>query len=284
MPAKKARKGEEEGHKEKDESKEEIKEETKVKAKRGKKAAEPPVEEVRVIETTTAEIEDCIRTHVGSPDCHKKLKDLLHNSTVPRGLINSAVALIFNLVEATPTLLNWGKKCIENISSDLMEPKKRMREAFFFPSEASERRLVNHLASAKTSMLICVFALTNDTLANAIRAARERGVDVKLIFDDEMMKMPGSDVKKLHDEGFPVRVDLDPKAHMHHKFVVIDDTVVITGSYNWTRQASNKNHENIVVFEDTEIAQKYIEEFNKLWEAFSGSIEKSLGGPAQKKE
>jgi phosphatidylserine/phosphatidylglycerophosphate/cardiolipin synthase-like enzyme len=129
-------------------------------------------------------------------------------------------------------------------------------------------------------MLICVFALTNDTLANAIRDAKNRGVQIKLIFDDEMMRMPGSDVKKLHDEGYEVRVDLDPKAHMHHKFVIIDESTVITGSYNWTRQASNKNHENVVVFEDEEIAKKYIEEFNKLWVNFAGSIEKCLGGSA----
>ena len=127
-------------------------------------------------------------------------------------------------------------------------------------------------------MLICVFALTNDNIANAIREVKARGVDIKMIFDDEMMRMPGSDVKKLHDEGYAVRVDLDPKAHMHHKFVVIDDSIVITGSYNWTRQASNKNNENVVVFEDVEIAQKYTEEFNKLWEQFAGSIEKTLGG------
>lgn len=274
MP-KKARKADDE------ENKEEEKKEPKTKAKRGKK--EPEVEEVKVVETTTAEIEDCIRTNMGSKDCHKQLKTLLHNSTVPRGLINTAVALIFQLVEANPTQLTWGKSCIEAISSDLMEPKKRLREAFFFPNETSEKRLINHLGEAKTTMLICVFSLTNDNLANAIRAAKERGVNIRMIFDDEMMKMAGSDVKKLHDEGYQVRVDLDPKAHMHHKFVVIDDTVVITGSYNWTRQASNKNHENVVVFEDVEIAQKFTEEFNKLWENFAGSVERSLGGPAPPK-
>lgn len=159
-----------------------------------------------------------------------------------------------------------------------MEPKKRLREAFFFLSAESEKKVIRHLSKAHKSMLICVFALTNDNLANANREAKNRSVQIKMIFDDEMMRMPGSDVKKLHDEGYEVRVDLDPKAHMHHKFVVIDDIVVITGSYNWTRQASAKNHENVVIFQDEEIANKYIEEFNKLWENFAGSIEKCFGG------
>ena len=58
-------------------------------------------------------------------------------------------------------------------------------------------------------MIICVFTITNNTLADAIRAARDRGVDVRIISDDECMKMRGSDVEVLHNEGFPVRVDLN---------------------------------------------------------------------------
>ena len=263
----------------KDESKEETNpnEETKIRAKRGKKITETSPEVLLPPETTVAQITACIRDGAGS-DITKKLKALLNNSTVPRKLINEAVALIFELVEATPTLLLWGKGCIETIASDFMEPKKKLREAFFFPSVESEKRMINHLGKAEKKLLICVFALTNDNLANAIREAKTRGVEIRMIFDDEMMRNAGSDVKKLHDEGFQVRVDLDPKAHMHHKFVVIDDLVLITGSYNWTVQATKKNNENVVVLEDPELAAKYTEEFNKLWEEFAGSIAKSLGG------
>lgn len=277
MPrGKKARNPDEEETKEKPVEKEE----TKTRGRRSKKAAEPVVEEPKVVESTSSEIAEFLKANAGSQDYAKKLKELLHNSTAPRGLINEAVRTIFEIVESDATKLNWGKSVIELISSDSMEPKKRLREAFFFPSSESEKKLVKHLGRAQKTMLICVFALTNDTLANAIRDAKNRGVQIKMIFDDEMMRMPGSDVKKLHDEGYEVRVDLDPKAHMHHKFVIIDESTVITGSYNWTRQASNKNHENVVVFEDDEISKKYIEEFNKLWVNFAGSIEKCLGGAA----
>ncbi|OMJ94558.1 hypothetical protein SteCoe_2200 [Stentor coeruleus] len=277
MPrGKKARNPDEEETKEKPVEKEE----TKTRGRRTKKVPEPVVEEAKVVETSSSEISEFLKANAGSQDYAKKLKELLHNSTAPRGLINEAVRTVFEIVESDATKLNWGKSIIELISTESMEPKKRLREAFFFPCPESEKKLVKHLGTAQKTMLICVFALTNDTLANAIRDAKNRGVQIKMIFDDEMMRMPGSDVKKLHDEGYEVRVDLDPKAHMHHKFVIIDESTVITGSYNWTRQASNKNHENVVVFEDEEIAKKYIEEFNKLWENFAGSIEKCLGGAA----
>ena len=256
-------------------------EEPKPKAKRGKKA-EPPPEEPIVVETSIEDIEKFILEHSGSADLSDLLKDLLKNSTAPRKLINAAVGSIFQVIESDPGKFEWGRSLIHSLSTDHMEPKKRLREAHFFPNPNSEKNLIKHLLSATKTLIICVFALTNDNMANAIRQCKAKGVDIRLIFDDEMMRQPGSDVRALHDEGYPVRVDLDPKAHMHNKFVVIDDKVVITGSYNWTKQASTKNHENIVIFEDTEIADMYTKEFNRLWDEFASSVDQHLGG--EKKE
>ena len=59
---------------------------------------------------------------------------------------------------------------------------------------------------------------------------------------------------------------------MHHKFCVIDESIVITGSFNWTSQAVNFNQENILFYENKDIAQKYIAEFNKLWTEFELTI------------
>ena len=144
MPrGKKARNPDDES-KEKEEVKEEPKEEVKVKGKRGKKTV-PSVEEVKTVETTIAEVEDCIRAHLGAPDCSKKLKELLHNSTTPRGLINAAIAVIFELVQLHPTQLNWGKSLIESISSDLMEPKKDFAKLFFFLQQNQKKNLFSIL-------------------------------------------------------------------------------------------------------------------------------------------
>ena len=49
--------------------------------------------------------------------------------------------------------------------------------------------------------------------------------------------MQGSDIQRLAQEGIEVRTDADPKLHMHHKFAVIDNIVLLNGSFNWTRQA-----------------------------------------------
>lgn len=60
---------------------------------------------------------------------------------------------------------------------------------------------------------------------------------------------------------------------MHHKFAVVDQSLVITGSFNWTTQAVNNNQENILFFENKSIAKKYVEEFNRLWNSFKTIID-----------
>ena len=54
---------------------------------------------------------------------------------------------------------------------------------------------------------------------------------------------------------------------MHQKFAVIDQNVVLTGSYNWTLSAEKFNHENLLVFRDARpLADEYRREFFRLWE------------------
>ena len=53
---------------------------------------------------------------------------------------------------------------------------------------------------------------------------------------------------------------------------ILDNSVVITGSFNWTSQAANKNQDNILFIEDKNIAQQYTDYYNKIWESFDTII------------
>lgn len=55
---------------------------------------------------------------------------------------------------------------------------------------------------------------------------------------------------------------------MHNKFAIIDEAVIITGSFNWTLSASTKNQENILILENKQVVNSYLSEFNKLWISF----------------
>jgi cardiolipin hydrolase len=59
---------------------------------------------------------------------------------------------------------------------------------------------------------------------------------------------------------------------MHHKFAILDKSVVITGSFNWTSQAVKFNQENIIFYENKDIAKKYTEAYDNLWNSFTTVI------------
>lgn len=69
-------------------------------------------------------------------------------------------------------------------------------------------------------------------------------------------------------EGVEVKLDPRPDAHMHNKFAIIDDGVLINGSFNWTTQAVRENQENILLTDQVELVQRYLSEFDKLWSSF----------------
>ena len=67
--------------------------------------------------------------------------------------------------------------------------------------------------------------------------------------------------------GIQVRHD-GSSFFMHNKFAIIDKTLLINGSFNWTRTAITGNFENLLITNDKSIVQTYLKEFDKLWIKF----------------
>jgi phosphatidylserine/phosphatidylglycerophosphate/cardiolipin synthase-like enzyme len=87
---------------------------------------------------------------------------------------------------------------------------------------------------------------------------------VRVITDDTKADDVGSDVDRIAGAGIPVRVDRSP-CHMHHKFAVLDEATLLTGSYNWTRSAAAENQENLVVSDDVRLVSPFVATFERLW-------------------
>ena len=90
---------------------------------------------------------------------------------------------------------------------------------------------------------------------------------MRVITDDEQIKTQGSDAGRLKQAGIEVKVD-NAQTHMHHKFAIIDKSVVLTGSFNWTRQAVIGNQESVLVTSISDFVNPYCLEFEKLWSNF----------------
>ena len=95
-------------------------------------------------------------------------------------------------------------------------------------------------------------------------AAHRRGVSVRVITDNEKSLDEGSDARGLERVGVAVRVDRS-EAHMHHKYAIFDEEVLLTGSYNWTRSAALYNRENLVVTREARLVAAFGRDFEALW-------------------
>ena len=182
------------------------------------------------------------------------------NTDKLKEMINDISKTYQNNFTSYQTLINF-------FINTYLNPKPALLECYFFPNQNNERKVVDMFRTCKKTLDLAIFTLTKDSISNAIEEAHKRGVKVRLIADDSCSLMLGSDVRKLAAMGVPTKTD-KAKYYMHNKVAIIDKSVLVTGSYNWSRQATNYNQENILFFENKDLCEKYTEEYDKLWEQF----------------
>jgi len=136
-------------------------------------------------------------------------------------------------------------------------------EVLFTPSTGGiESRILELLDAAQSRVYIAMFYFTSQSLAAKLVALKNKGIEVKVLADNEQVAAGGSEkITYMQNNGVNVKVD-GPGQSMHHKFAVIDSAIVLTGSYNWTYSAEHQNTENMVVIHSPVIAAKYEQIFN----------------------
>jgi phosphatidylserine/phosphatidylglycerophosphate/cardiolipin synthase-like enzyme len=143
-----------------------------------------------------------------------------------------------------------------------------VRETCFSRVERCDVLLISLINRANRSVYVAVYSFTRDSLATALISAKERGVEVRVVIERERAYEQGSEYPRLKSAGVDVRLDGNPNS-MHHKFMVIDEYIVVTGSYNWSTAAETRNDENIVVILDRDVAQRFVQEFERVWQTAS---------------
>ena len=102
-------------------------------------------------------------------------------------------------------------------------------------------------------------------LAKAVVKAHHRGVAIKVYLDSQDISNEHSKSRFLINEGIE-DIRISSGYSNHNKFAIIDNRIVITGSYNWTASAGARNDENLLVIDDTYIVQRYHDYFYYLWD------------------
>ena len=136
-------------------------------------------------------------------------------------------------------------------------------EVFFSPDDGTIERLIELVLDAQDEVLFMAFSFTDDDLAQAILDRASEGVVVGGVLDkSQTLSNTGEEYTHLLENGIDVR--LDGNRHgMHHKVIIIDKRIVITGSYNFS---NTRNDEKTLILHSSEIAEIYVEEFDRIWE------------------
>lgn len=145
-------------------------------------------------------------------------------------------------------------------SHGILAEKKPVRNDAYFNGIAD--KIIKDLDKARVSIHVCIAWFTKQSIADKLVEKYKQGLDVKVIYyDDHTNSKFGVDI-----DGIPFKAVRGSRGGiMHNKYCIIDNQIVITGSYNWSDNAENKNDENAVAMYDYNNASDFTVEFKKMY-------------------
>lgn len=139
-------------------------------------------------------------------------------------------------------------------------------EVNFTPSVSCEQNIIKLIDDSQHSIDVAVYSINNRNIVQALKNANKRGVIVRILTDKTQAGKKSSKVVEMYQAGLNVRVNSAHKLE-HNKFAVFDGDKVVTGSYNWTNPATDKNSENcLFILEKNKVVTDYENRFNELWQ------------------
>jgi phosphatidylserine/phosphatidylglycerophosphate/cardiolipin synthase-like enzyme len=150
-------------------------------------------------------------------------------------------------------------------------------QVYFSPRGGCTEAVVKSLNDAKSNILVQAYSFTSAPIAKALVDASRRGVRVSVILDKSQRSEKYSSADFVSNAGISTRIDA-AHAIAHNKVMVIDNQRVITGSFNFTKAAEEKNAENLLVIDDPSVASRYAANFQSH-AAHSGVYSKKVPTP-----
>ena len=141
-------------------------------------------------------------------------------------------------------------------------------QVYFSPNGGCTKAIIDELNSAKTEILVQLYSFSSWPIANALVDAQERGVKVETILDRKTADPSLKTFIVLQFSKIPIFID---EAHTtaHNTVMILDGQTVITGSFNYTKQAKENNAENLLIIKSGELAKLYVDN----WKAHRQHLE-----------
>ncbi len=139
-------------------------------------------------------------------------------------------------------------------------------ETYFSPEDTIAAHILAIIQNANESIYFLAYSFTADDLGAAIRQRAAEGLPVAGVMEDgQIDSNQGTEYDSFIQAGVDVRRDGND-GQMHHKVIIIDRSIVITGSYNFTASAAEQNDENVVIIHDPQVASQYMDEFQHIYD------------------
>lgn len=136
-------------------------------------------------------------------------------------------------------------------------------QVLFSPEDGVMERLVHLVDDAQESVFFMAFSFTDDALSRAMLERAADGVLVEGVFESRGVESDFSEFGTMRETGLSVWKDGNP-AVMHHKVIIIDGEIVVTGSFNFSQNASSQNDENLVILYGDAPASQFTGEFDRI--------------------
>lgn len=136
-------------------------------------------------------------------------------------------------------------------------------EAFFSPRGGATEAIVREIRGARQEVLMQAYSFTSTPIAKALLDAHKRGVKVVAVLDKSQRTAKYTGATFLANAGIPVLID-DKHTIAHNKIIIIDSSTLITGSFNFSKAAEEKNAENLLVIKGNKLlVEKYLKNFDE---------------------
>jgi phosphatidylserine/phosphatidylglycerophosphate/cardiolipin synthase-like enzyme len=138
-------------------------------------------------------------------------------------------------------------------------------DTFFSPDDGVANQIATVLSGAEESIFFLAFSFTSNDLGAIVRVKEQDGLTVQGVMDEEQIASnQGTEYDPFKQAELDVRID-SIDGQMHHKVFIIDEAIVVIGSYNFSQSAETRNDENTLIIYNEAIAEQFVMEFQRVW-------------------
>jgi phosphatidylserine/phosphatidylglycerophosphate/cardiolipin synthase-like enzyme len=139
-------------------------------------------------------------------------------------------------------------------------------DALFSPNGGIQDRIVAEIDQETSTIDIAMYSFTADEIRDALIRAKDRGIQIRIVADSGQSSGQGGEIPTLEGLSFMVRrLSGFGGGLMHNKFMIVDQKILFTGSYNWSANAEDNSFENAVFIEGDGVIQSFLSDFERLW-------------------